>query len=165
MIALIAAVMISQQKPIPSTTVPPAAEDRVIFSHSGHTYFVGKTTGNVFVLDEGRTPEPPPVPVPDDTAPRPISGAKWLSLVVDEGNAEQQSWRTSPDVRKLVESQGIQFRSYTAGETDIDRLGFQQTVGQTGLPTAIIQDQFGKIVKSASPKNKDDLLKLLGAIK
>ncbi|CAB5207214.1 hypothetical protein UFOVP184_46 [uncultured Caudovirales phage] len=165
MITLIAALLISQQKPIPSTTVPPAAEDRVIFSHSGHTYFVGKITGNVFVLDEGGGPEPPPVPVPDDAAPRPISGAKWMTLVVDEGNAEQQSWRTSPDIRKLLELRGIQFRSYTAGEADIDRLGFQQTVGQTGTPTAILQDQAGRVVKSASPKTKDELLKLLGAIK
>jgi hypothetical protein len=64
-----------------------------------------------------------------------------------------------------LESRGIQYRSYIAGETDIDRLGFQTTVGSTGLPTVILQDQNGKIVKSTSPKTKDDIIKLVEVIK
>ena len=164
MIGLIAAAMLSQ-KPIPSTNVPPASEERVIFEHAGFTYFVGKNTGNVFVLGQGGGPVPPPVPDQPEVDPKPVSNAKWLSLIVEENNAEQQAWRTNTEIRKLLESRGIQFRSYIGEEADIDRLGFRQVVGQTGLPTVILQDQNGKIVKSANPKTKDDILTLLGAIK
>jgi hypothetical protein len=84
---------------------------------------------------------------------------------VDESKPEQQAWRTDPEIRKALESRGIQFRTYIAGEVDIDRLGFQQTVGQIGLPTVILQDQAGKIVKSTSPKTKDDIIQLVEVIK
>jgi hypothetical protein len=39
-IGLLVAVLLAQQ-PVPSTLVPPAAEERVVFSHAGYTYFVG----------------------------------------------------------------------------------------------------------------------------
>ena len=112
----------------------------------------------------GERPVPPPVP-DEESKPQPVSGVKWFSVVVDESKPEQQAWRTDPEIRKSLESRGIQYRSYIAGETDIDRLGFQTTVGSTGLPTVILQDQAGKIVKSVSPKTKDDILKLVEVIK
>ena len=164
MIGLLVAVLLAQQ-PVPSTLVPPAAEERVVFSHAGFTYFVGKSSGSVIAIEQGGVrPVPPPVP-DENEKPQPVSGIKWLSVVVDESKPEQQAWRTDPEIRKLLESRGIQYRSYTAGEVDIDRLGFQQTVGQIGLPTVILQDQAGKIVKSVSPKTKADLIQLVEVIK
>lgn len=164
LISLLVAVLLAQQ-PVPSTLVPPAAEERVVFSHAGYTYFVGKSSGSVIAIEQGGVrPVPPPVP-DEDAKPHPVVGIKWFSVVVDESKPEQQAWRTDPEIRKSLESRGIQYRSYIAGETDIDRLGFQQTVGQIGLPTVILQDQNGKIVKSVSPKTKDDILKLVEMIK
>ena len=164
MISLLVAVLLAQQ-PVPSTLVPPAAEERVVFSHAGFTYFVGKSSGSVIAVAQGgERPVPPPVP-DEETRPQPVVGIKWFSVVVDESKPEQQAWRTDPEIRKSLESRGIQYRSYIAGETDIDRLGFQTTVGQIGLPCVILQDQNGKIVKSTSPKTKDDILKLVEVIK
>ncbi len=164
MIGLLIAVLLAQQ-PVPSTLVPPAVEERVVFSHAGFTYFVGKSSGSVIAIEQGGV-RPVPPPVPDEgERPQPVSGIKWFSVVVDESKPEQQAWRTDPEIRKLLESRGIQYRSYTAEETDIDRLGFQQTVGQIGLPTVILQDQNGKIVKSTSPQTKADIIKLVEVIK
>jgi hypothetical protein len=164
-IGLLIAVLLAQQ-PVPSTLVPPAVEERVVFSHAGFTYFVGKSSGSVIAIEQGGVrPVPPPVPDEDETKPEPVSGIKWFSVVVDESKPEQQAWRTDPEIRKLLESRGIQYRSYIAGEVDIDRLGFQTTVGQIGLPTVILQDQAGKIVKSTSPQTKADIIKLVEVIK
>lgn len=164
MISLLVAVLLAQQ-PVPSTLVPPANEERVVFTHAGYTYFVGKASGSVIAVElGGDRPIPPPVPS-DEVKPHPVAGVKWFSVIVDESKPEQQAWRTDPEIRKSLESRGIQYRTYIAGETDIERLGFQTTVGQIGLPVVILQDQSGKMVKSVSPKTKADILNLVEVIK
>lgn len=164
MIGLLVSVLLAQQ-PVPSTLVPPANEERVVFTHAGFTYFVGKTSGSVIAVVQGTAPAPPPLPDDSPVRPQPVAGVKWFSVVIDESKPEQQAWRTDPEIRNALESRGIQYRSYIAGEADIDRLGFQQTVGQIGLPTVILQDQNGRMVKSVSPKTKADLIQLVEVIK
>lgn len=164
MISLLIAVLLAQQ-PVPSTLVPPANEERVVFTHAGYTYFVGKASGSVIAVElGGDRPIPPPVPS-EEVKPHPVAGVKWFSVVVDESKPEQQAWRTDTEIRKALESRGIQYRTYIAGETDIERLGFQTTVGQIGLPVVILQDQSGRMVKSVSPKTKADILNLVEVIK
>lgn len=164
MIGLLVAVLLAQQ-PVPSTLVPPASEERVVFSHAGFTYFVGKTSGSVIAVEQGAGPIPPPVPDDSPVRPQPATGTKWFSVILDETKPEQQAWRTDLEIRKSLESLGVQFRTYVAGEADIDRLGFRTTVGQTGLPVVILQDQSGKMIKAVSPKTKDDILKIVELIK
>lgn len=165
MIALILATLLAQQ-PVPATVVPPAAEERVVFTHAGYTYFVGKSTGSVLAVANGATPIPPqPPPVPDDSRPAPLANAKWFSVVVDLAKPEQQAWRTDPDLRKALEAKGVQYRSYLSEELDIDTLGFRTAVNQTGLPLVIVQDASGKVIRTISPKTKDDILKIVDALK
>ena len=69
MIGLLVAVLLAQQ-PVPSTLVPPAAEERVVFSHAGFTYFVGKSSGSVIAIEQGGVrPVPPPEPNPPPPPP------------------------------------------------------------------------------------------------
>ncbi|CAB5237936.1 hypothetical protein UFOVP142_27 [uncultured Caudovirales phage] len=164
MIALLVTAILAQQS-VPSVSVPPAAEAQIVFSHAGFTYVVGRDSGKVTatlagadILPDNSRPKPPPMPSD-------LSGVKWFSVIVDGTNSGQQSWRTSPELRKALADRGIQFRSYVSEETDIDTLGFRTLVGQTGLPTVILQDGTGKLVKVISPKSLDDITALVESIR
>lgn len=164
MISILLTAILAQQ-PVPSVTVPPATEAQVVFTHAGFTYTVGKDSGKVTatlasadILPDNSRPKPPPVPSD-------LSAVKWFTVVVDGTKPEQQSWRTSPELRKALADRGIQFRTYVSEETDIDTLGFRTLVGQTGLPTVILQDETGKLVKVASPKTLTDIAQLVEAIR
>lgn len=162
MIGLLVASLLSQQ-PVPSTVIPPSSEEQIVFTHAGFTYFVGKTSGTVVFRQsanvEPEKPRPKPPPLPDV-----VSGVKWFSVIVDETKPEQQAWRTNPALRKSLEDRGILFRSYVSEETDIDALGFRTLVGQTGLPTVILQDAAGKLIKVVSPRTMDDIAKIVESI-
>jgi hypothetical protein len=145
--------------------VQPSTEERVVFSHHGFTFFVGKQTGQVVVLGDGNpTPPPIPPPVPPDNKPV-INGAAWLSLIVDPTDVEQASWRTNSEIRKLLADAKIEFRTYASTERDIDQLGFRSDVSSTGLPTVILQDKSGKLIQAKSPKTLDELKQLIGGLK
>lgn len=152
---------------IQSRSLPVISEPSWTFSDAGNTYFIGKLSGNVIIVRSGDDPSPAPVPppIPDDSRPAPIVGAKWFSVIVDASKPEQQSWRTDAKLRKALSDRGIQFRSYTSEEADIGSLGFQTIVGQTGTPCVIVQDESGKTLKSISPKSIDDILKIAEVLK
>lgn len=164
MIALLVAAILAQQ-PVPSVVVPPATEAQIVFTHAGFTYAVGRESGKVTatltsadILPDNSRPKPPPMPSD-------LSAVKWFSVIVDETKPEQQSWRTSPELRKVLADRGIQFRSYASVEADIDALGFRTLVGQTGLPTVILQDETGKLIKVTSPKTLAEITQLVEAIR
>jgi hypothetical protein len=161
MISLLAAVLLAQSS-IPSVVVQPSAEERVVFSHHGFTYFVGKQTGQVVVLGDGNpTPPPTPPPVPPDNKPV-VKDVAWFSLIVDPSDPEQAQWRTNGVVRGLLKDAGVQFRTYADTERDIDLLNFRGDVTSTGLPTVILQDKSGKLVQVKKITSIEEL-KLIAA--
>jgi hypothetical protein len=165
MISLLATILLAQTS-IPSVVVQPSAEERVVFSHHGFTFFVGKQTGQVVVLGDGNPtppPTPPPVPPPDNKPV--VKDVAWLSLIVDPTDVEQASWRTNSEIRKLLADAKIEFRTYASTEKDIDQLGFRSDVTSTGLPTVILQDKSGKLIQAKSPKTLDELKQLIGGLK
>jgi hypothetical protein len=162
MISLLAAVLLAQSS-IPSVVVQPSAEERVVFSHHGFTFFVGKQTGQVVVLGDGNPtppPTPPPVPPPDNKPV--VKDVAWFSLIVDPSDPEQAQWRTNGVVRGLLKDAGVQFRTYADTERDIDLLNFRGDVTSTGLPTVILQDKSGKLVQVKKVTSIEEL-KLIAA--
>lgn len=166
MIGLITTILLAQIS-VPSVVVQPSAEERVVFNHNGYTYFVGKQTGQVVVLasDSAPTPVPPPKPKPDDdTKPPVIKQAAWFSLIVDPSSPEQAAWRTDPVVRGLIKDAKVEFRTYVSTEKDIDTLNLRSEV-EAGLPTVVIQDKDGKVIKTQKASSLDDLKTLAGGLK
>ena len=161
MIGLITAALLAQIS-IPSVVVQPSAEERVVFNHNGFTYFVGKQTGQVVVLESGKGPTPPPVI--DDTKPPVIKQAAWFTIVVDPSNPEQAAWRTDATIRSLVTNAKVEFRTYASTERDIDTLNLRSELNQ-GLPVVVIQDKDGRVIKTQKVSSLDDLKTLAGGLK
>jgi len=162
MISLLATILLAQSS-IPSVVVQPSAEERVVFSHHGFTFFVGKQTGQVVVLGDGNpTPPPNPPPVPPDDETKPTIKAAWFSLIVDPASPEQAQWRTNSVIRGLLKDAGVQFRTYADTERDIDLLNFRSDVISTGLPTVILQDKSGKLIQVKKVTSIEEL-KLIAA--
>ena len=161
MIGLITAALLAQIS-VPSVVVQPSAEERVVFNHNGFTYFVGKQTGQVVVLESGKGPTPPPVI--DDTKPPVIKQAAWFSLIVDPSSPEQAAWRTDPVVRGLVTDAKAQFRTYASTERDIDTLNLRSEV-EAGLPVVVIQDKTGKVLQTKKLDSIESLKFIAGGLK
>ena len=162
MISLLATILLAQTS-IPSVVVQPSAEERVVFSHHGFTFFVGKQTGQVVVLGDGNPtppPTPPPVPPPDNKPV--VKDVAWFSLIVDPSDPEQAQWRTNSVMRGLLKDAGVQFRTYADTERDIDLLNFRADVTSTGLPMVILQDKSGKLVQVKKVTSIEEL-KLIAA--
>ena len=134
------ATLICLQTPVPSMVLPASGEDRIVFTHAGYTYTVGKQTGKVEVLGAK-----PPIP-PDDPVPV-AEVVRYVSLIVDPASADQAKWRVNSEVRKLVESGKITLYTYTSNESDVDTLGFRPAVTASGTPIMIFQAKDGKLVK------------------
>lgn len=165
MIGLITTLLLTQTS-IPSVVVQPSAEERVVFSHAGYTYFVGKQTGQVVVLasDTPPAPVPPPKPKPDDDTKPVIKQAAWFSVIVDPSNPEQAAWRTDATIRNLVTNAKVEFRTYASTERDIDTLNLRSELSQ-GLPVVVIQDKDGRVIKTQKVSSLDDLKTLAGGLK
>lgn len=161
MIGLITTLLLTQTS-IPSVVVQPSAEERVVFNHAGYTYFVGKQTGQVVVLESGKGPTPPPVI--DDTKPPVIKQAAWFSLIVDPSSPEQAAWRTDPVIRSLVTNAKVEFRTYASTEKDIDTLNLRSELNQ-GLPVVVIQDKEGRVIKTQKVSSLDEMKTLAGGLK
>lgn len=139
---------------IQSRGLPALPEPSWTFMDGSNTYYVGKQTGAVLVVRGGDNLPPDDIrPTPPPAPDNPTEDAAWFSVIVDPNSAEQASWRTAPELRAELEKLGIQYRTYAATERDIDLLGFRRTVTENGLPTVIIQDKTGKILKAISPKS------------
>lgn len=142
-----------QGQVIQSRGLPALPEPSWSFMDGANTYFVGKLTGSVVVVRGGEVQPPDnivPPPVPEDDR---VTGVAWFSVIVDPNSSEQASWRTAPELRAELAKLGIQYRTYGDTERDIDTLGFRSTVTKTGLPTVILQDKDGRILKAISPKS------------
>ena len=165
MIGLITAALLAQIS-VPSVVVQPSAEERVVFNHNGYTYFVGKQTGQVVVLEsDGQPlPVPPPKPKPDDLKPPVFKQAAWFSLIVDPTKPEQAAWRTDAAVRSLLASAKVEFRTYASTEKDIDTLNFRSEV-EAGLPVVLIQDKSGNLIQAKKVSSLDELKTLAGGLK
>lgn len=139
---------------IPSRELPALPEPSWTFVDGSNTYYVGKQTGAVLVVRSGDNLPPDDIrPTPPPAPDNPTEDAAWFSVIVDPNSAEQASWRTAPELRAELEKLGIQYRTYAATERDTDLLGFRRIVTENGLPTVIIQDKTGKILKAISPKS------------
>ena len=151
---------------IQSRGLPALPEPSWTFSDGSNTYFVGKQTGSVLVVRGGNDLPPDDIrPVPPPVPDNPVSDAAWFSVIVDPNSAEQASWRTAPELRQELDRLGIQYRTYAATERDIETLGFRRTVSETGLPTVILQDKAGKILKAISPKSLNEVLIIAESLK
>ena len=150
-----------------ATSLPAMSEPSWAITDGGNTYLVGKQSGTVLIIRSGDiaprpTPPPRPIPIP---IPDPITGVKWLSVIVDTDNPDQAAWRTDSALRTEVERKAINYRSYLATESDVDSLGFRASLQSTGTPCVILQDANGKLVKVIRPANLADIMAILEAIK
>lgn len=146
--ALIVAVLAQVQ--IPATTLAPSSEERVVFTHAGYTYAVGKISGQVLVLGEkspdvkpdGGDHKPPP------PTPNAYEGVRFFTLIVDPQSPTQAAWRTSDKLKPVLESKGMRFYSYISTESDTATLGFKALVDSIGLPLLVIQKENGQLIAS-----------------
>ena len=148
-----------------ATSLPAMSEPSWAITDGGNTYLVGKQSGTVLIIRSGDIaprPQPRPIPIP---IPDPITGVKWLSVIVDPDNPDQAAWRTDSALRTEVERKAINYRSYLATESDVDSLGFRASLQSTGTPCVILQDASGKLVKVIRPANLADIMAILEAIK
>lgn len=151
---------------IQSRGLPALPEPSWTFVDGSNTYYVGKQTGAVLVVRGGNDLPPDDIrPVPPPVPDNPVSDAAWFSVIVDPNSAEQASWRTAPELRQELDRLGIQYRTYGDTERDIETLGFRKTVTEIGLPTVILQDKAGKILKAISPKSLNEILIIAESLK
>lgn len=150
---------------IVAQSLPVLSEPSWAFTDQGKTYLVGKESGKVTILRSNEVEPEKPRPKPPPPVPDQVAGVKWFSVIVDPSNAEQAAWRTNSELRNELDKRKIEFRTYLSTETDIDTLGFRQTVTTTGTPCVILQDGSGKLIKTVAPKTLDDLIKIMEVIK
>lgn len=150
---ILAVLCLIAQTPIYSTILGPDTEDRIVFTHGGFTYSVGKTSGKVLVLNGSK-------PIDEDKKPV-AEKIRYLSLVVQPDNAEQARWRVSQGVRSLIGNSGISFFSYLSSEQDIDTLKLRTWIETHGLPLLIYQDDKGKVVRAERVASEAALVDLV----
>lgn len=109
-------------------------------------------------------PDPdPPGPTPPDPVPpgpSPVTGKLWGVLVLpDLPSYAEASLRTDPDIRGAFTAKNATFRSYLAGEQEIQSSTWKTALAAAGGPPAVLWiAEGGKVVASTKAATEEKIL-------
>lgn len=109
--------------------------------------------------DPGPEPGPtPPDPVPP--GPSPVAGKLWGVLVLpDLPTYAEASLRTDPEIRGAFTAKNTTFRSYLAGEQEIQSSTWKSALAAAGGPPAVLWiAEGGKVVASTKAATEEKIL-------